>query len=94
MLIPSARTPDCAACGGPHATWVVSLVMILCRACARASTHHPEREPVLVGQVLAEAADAADALAHTARTARTTTPAHPYSAVLLALWRARAQRGT
>ncbi|MFE4262972.1 hypothetical protein [Streptomyces sp. NPDC056883] len=91
MLIPSARTPDCAACGGPHATWAASLAMVLCTACARASAHHPEREPVLVGKVLADAADAADALAHTART---TTPSHPYSAVLLALWRARAQRGT
>ncbi|WP_407838284.1 hypothetical protein ACE1OC_20940 [Streptomyces sp. DSM 116496] len=91
MLIPSARTTDCAACGGPHATWAVSLASVLCTACERASTHHPEREPVLVGQVLADAADAADALAHTGRA---TTPAHPYSAVLLALWRARAQRGT
>ncbi|MER5759192.1 hypothetical protein [Streptomyces sp. NPDC002082] len=88
MLIPSTRTPDCAACGGPHATRVVSLATVLCTACARAGTHDPEREPVLVGQVLA---DAADTLAHTART---TTPAHPYSAVLLALWRAKAQRGT
>ncbi|MFD5142400.1 hypothetical protein [Streptomyces sp. NPDC058401] len=95
MLIPSSRASHyddtrggCHACGGPRARWVVSLARVLCAECERASTHHPEREPVLVGKVLA---DAADALAHTTPT---TTPAHPYSAVLLALWRAKAQRGT
>ncbi|MCX4779568.1 hypothetical protein [Streptomyces sp. NBC_01264] len=54
MLIPSARTSDCDACGGPHAKWVASLAMALCGACEREGTLHPEREPVLVGEVLRE----------------------------------------
>lgn len=77
MLIPSTRTPDCDACGGPPAKWIASLAMVLCTVCERAGTRHPEREPVLVGEVLAGAAAAA----------RTTAPARPYSAVLLALRR-------
>ncbi|WP_327305789.1 hypothetical protein OG730_21615 [Streptomyces sp. NBC_01298] len=52
VLIPSARTRDCDACGGPHAKWVPSLTMALCSVCEREGTHHPEREPVLVGEVL------------------------------------------
>lgn len=52
MLIPSARTRDCDACGGPHAKWVAILAMLLCTVCERRGTHHPEREPVLVGEVL------------------------------------------
>ncbi|MFD6885922.1 hypothetical protein [Streptomyces sp. NPDC059957] len=88
MLIPSVRAVDCDACGGPRARWVASLAMALCTVCERAEAHHPEREPVLVGEVLA---DAADALAHAGSIA---APARPYSAVLLALWRNKAQTGT
>lgn len=87
MIIPSARSSDCDACGGPRAKWVGSLEMALCAVCERAGTCHPEREPVLVGEVLAGAADAL------ARTGGTATQARPYSAVLLALWRSKAQRG-
>ncbi|MCJ0868869.1 hypothetical protein [Streptomyces sp. AP-93] len=87
MLIPSARAADCDACGGPRAKWVASLAMALCTVCEQAGTRHPEREPVLVGEVLAGAADAL------ARAGRAAAPARPYSAVLLALWRSKAQRG-
>ncbi|MFJ7267184.1 hypothetical protein ACIQV3_11050 [Streptomyces sp. NPDC099050] len=52
MLIPSARARDCDACGGPHAKRVATLAMLLCTVCEREGTHHPEREPVLVGEVL------------------------------------------
>ncbi|MET9851385.1 hypothetical protein ABZY57_00245 [Streptomyces sp. NPDC006450] len=62
--------------------------MALCTVCERAGTHHPEREPVLVGEVLAGAADAL------ARACSTAPPARPYSAFLLALWRSEAQHGT
>lgn len=88
MLIPSVRAADCDACGGPRAKWVASLAMALCAVCEWAGTHHPEREPVLVGEVLA---GAADALAHAGSLE---APARPYSAVLLALWRNKAQSGT
>lgn len=62
--------------------------MALCAVCERAGTHHPEREPVLVGEVLAGAAGVLARAGHTA------APARPYSAVLLALWRSKAQSGT
>ncbi|MGW5396299.1 hypothetical protein [Streptomyces sp. NPDC003952] len=102
MLIPSSRASDCDdaragchACGGPRARRVVGLAAVLCAECEWASTPHPEREPVLVGKVLADAAEAlADAAEAPARTTPTTAPPDPYSAVLLALWRAKAQRGT
>lgn len=87
MLIPSVRTADCDACGGLHAKWVASLAMALCTVCERAGAYRPEREPVLLGEVLAGAADAL------ARAGRTAAPAR-YSAVLLALWRSEARQGT
>ncbi len=62
--------------------------MALCTVCERADTHHPEREPVLVGEVLAGAADAL------AQAGSIAAPARPYSAVLLALWRNKARSGT
>ncbi|MFE4635413.1 hypothetical protein ACFRJ1_18845 [Streptomyces sp. NPDC056773] len=69
MLIPSVRASDCDACGGPHPKWVGSLAMALCALCEREGAHHPERDPVLLGEVLA-------------------------GAVLGALWRSKAQRGS
>ncbi|MFE9562679.1 hypothetical protein ACFYM0_16415 [Streptomyces sp. NPDC006487] len=88
MLIPSARTADCDACGGSHARWVASLAMALCTVCERAGTSQPEREPVLVGEVLAGVADAL------ARAGRAAASARPYSAVLLALGGSKVQSGT
>ncbi|WP_302169023.1 hypothetical protein [Streptomyces sp. TBY4] len=43
--------------------------MALCAPCEREGAHHPERDPVLLGEVLA-------------------------GAVLRALWRSKAQRGS
>lgn len=58
MTISSARNSFCDACGGPHARWTASLDLSLCAACELAGVGHPDREPVLVGEVLAGTAEA------------------------------------
>ncbi|MBT2472957.1 hypothetical protein J7E97_35195 [Streptomyces sp. ISL-66] len=70
MTISSTRNSFCDACGGPHARWTASLGLSLCAACERAGVGHPDREPVLVGEVLA---GTAEALARAARAAGSTT---------------------
>ncbi|MGW6686556.1 DUF6083 domain-containing protein [Streptomyces sp. NPDC054961] len=70
MTISSARTSFCDACGDPHARWTASLGLSLCTGCERAGVGHPDREPVLVGEVLA---GTAEALARAARTAGSAT---------------------
>ncbi|MFJ4922145.1 DUF6083 domain-containing protein [Streptomyces sp. NPDC088725] len=63
----------CDACEGPNAGWIASRSRTLCPTCERAGPGHRDREPVLVGDVLA----AANAVtAHAGRTA-TAVPEAP-----------------
>ncbi|WP_030206889.1 hypothetical protein [Streptomyces bikiniensis] len=52
------RSGECDFCGAPYGTWVASLGMALCSACARTGEDRPARDPVLVGDILAALADA------------------------------------
>ncbi|CAM5507452.1 hypothetical protein SAVIM338S_03722 [Streptomyces avidinii] len=72
MTTSSTRKSFCEACGGPHARWTAGLELSLCAACEREGVGHPDREPVLVGEVLAATAEAL-ALALAARAAGSTT---------------------
>ncbi|MET9465368.1 DUF6083 domain-containing protein [Streptomyces sp. NPDC006544] len=70
MTISSTRTSFCDACGDPHARRNASIALSLCAGCERAGVGHPDREPVLVGEVLA---GTAEALARAARAAGSAT---------------------
>ncbi|MGA4943825.1 hypothetical protein [Streptomyces cinereoruber] len=50
------RSEECDFCCAPYGTWVASLGMALCSACARTGEDRPARDPVLVGDVLADLA--------------------------------------
>ncbi|MER7947325.1 hypothetical protein ABTY59_08060 [Streptomyces sp. NPDC096079] len=52
-MVAGRRREECDSCGAPYGTWVASLRMTLCAECERAGAAQPEREPVLVGDVLA-----------------------------------------
>ncbi|GGU76304.1 hypothetical protein GCM10010275_08420 [Streptomyces litmocidini] len=52
-MVAGRRSAECDSCGTPYGTWVTSLGMTLCAECERTGAAHPERDPVLVGDVLA-----------------------------------------
>ncbi|SEC96379.1 hypothetical protein [Streptomyces sp. TLI_105] len=53
-MVAGRRGAECESCGAPYGTWVASLGMALCAECERAGAAHPTRDPVLVGDVLAD----------------------------------------
>ncbi|MGA5868227.1 hypothetical protein [Streptomyces cinereoruber] len=55
-MVVGRRSEECDFCCAPYGTWVASLGMALCSACARTGENRPARDPVLVGDVLADLA--------------------------------------
>ncbi|MFI8765626.1 hypothetical protein ACIGN6_11975 [Streptomyces sp. NPDC053792] len=53
-MVADRRRAECDSCGVPCGAWVASLGMALCGECERAGSAQPAREPVLVGEVLAD----------------------------------------
>ncbi|AVH96457.1 hypothetical protein C5L38_16440 [Streptomyces sp. WAC00288] len=55
-MVVGRRSEECDFCCAPYGTWAASLGMALCSVCARTGEDRPARDPVLVGDVLADLA--------------------------------------